>query len=60
MSEPAEIVTEFIPAILQIVDQPQVDYTLKNNSTTAEIKKVYSRGGDFLGRVIYYYKIYFR
>ena len=51
LSEPLEIFTEFLPSKLEIEEQPSSNYILSNPANMTEIRKVYSRSGDFLSRV---------
>lgn len=51
ITEPLEMVTEFSPTSLTIIEQPIINYTLVNNSNMSEIRLVYQRSGDFLPKV---------
>ena len=55
LSEPIEFLTEFLPSSLEIIEQPIINYNLKNDTNMSEIRNIYQRSGDFLPRVLFIY-----
>lgn len=57
VTEPLQILTEFDPYTLEILEQPSLNYDLKNLTNMTEIRNTYQRNGDFLPKVLIYLSI---
>jgi len=59
LTEPLEMVTEFLPYVIYIAEQPSYDYSKVNSSDFTSIKQYYQRSGDFLPAVIFILILFF-
>ena len=52
LTEPLEMVTEFLPYTIYTAEQPSFDYNHVNRSNFTKVKQYFQRSGDFLPKVL--------